>query len=178
MDTFSVWNGIWAWQGSGNSEKNVSRCCLCFQTLPAFGQQPGYPSLCSQMINFILVLFVLCCLSPTSLTPAELGKRGKFKPGIGKTFPAWKPSPGQNGAFGIEGKNANPKNVTKSLEAKLPEAFATHKALVHEGAARGFRRDLWGVEINGLIQHFPGFNTQPLPSAFISCNSPEDPAIF
>lgn len=111
------------------------------------------------------MLFVPCCLSPTNPPrSAELSEHGKFNPGIGETFPAWKPPPGQDGTFRIEGKSGNPSDFTKSLEAKLPEAFATHKALVDEGAARGLRRDLQRLGINGFIQHSPGFNTQLIPA--------------
>lgn len=147
--------------GSGNVEKKRVQVCLCFQTLPDFGQQPGFslvlfpnPRFLS-FIDFYFVLFYFVCFPQTShLSSAERPESAENP--TGKTFPGWKLPPGRNGTLGFEGKRANPRNFTKSLEAELPEAFATHEALVHEGAARGLGRDLRAQE-RGDQRIYPTF---------------------
>lgn len=61
METFSV-VGMGFGLGSGNVEKKRVQVCLCFQTFPDFGQQPGFSSFCSQIIDFYhFSIFILCC---------------------------------------------------------------------------------------------------------------------
>lgn len=148
-DTFCGGNGIWAWIWKCGG-KNMSRCVCASKLSLVLDSSLVFPrfvpkSSILSLIDFYFVLFYFVCFPQTShLSSAERPESAENP--TGKTFPGWKPPPGRNGALGFEGKRANPRNFTKSLEAELPEAFATHEALVHEGAARGLGRDLRGQE--------------------------------
>lgn len=158
-DIFCGGNGIWAW---------IWKCGE--KTCPGVFVLPNSPlvldsslvfprfvpkSSILSFIDFYFVLFYFVCFPQTShLSSAERLESAENP--TGKTFPGWKLPPGRNGTLGFEGKRANPRNFTKSLEAELPEAFATHEALVHEGAARGLGRDLRGQE-RGDQRIYPTF---------------------
>lgn len=158
--------GIW-------EKKKHVQVLFVLPNSPCFGQQPGYPSFCSQIINFILLLFVSCCLSPTNLTPisAGFGKREKFTPGIGETFPAWKPPPGQNGAFGIEGKKAQIQGILPSLwrpncPKPLPRTKPWYTKVPLEDSDETCGE--WkSVELSNISLDLTPSSSQPLPSALI-----------
>lgn len=158
--------------------KKRVQVCLCFQTLPGFGQQPGFslvlfpnPRFLS-FIDFYFVLFYFVCFPQTShLSSAERPESAENP--TGKTFPGWKPPPGRNGTLGFEGKKSKSKEfyqvsggrTARSLcHARSPGTRRCRSRTRTRPAGTGERRS---TDLSNISLDLTPGSSQPLPSASI-----------